>query len=180
MDGHRFDALTRSFAASGSRRRLLKGVVGGAVGGLLVRFGFDTATSAPAAQEAGSFGQGCRRDSDCFDGNPCTMNACLKKPYRWEGVCVSSPRPRGTRCRDEDDGNPCTRNVCDGSGNCSLEPLPNGAFCEVDDHYPGRCQDGMCVADLGGGDDDGDDGDDDGGGGDGGDDGDDGGGDDDD
>jgi hypothetical protein len=160
MDDHRFDDLTRAFAAPGSRRRLLKGVVGGAVGGLLVRLGFATARSAPAAQEAQGFGSACERDRDCFDGNPCTWNFCLERPYRREGVCININRPLGAGCPDDDD-NPCTRHVCDGFGNCIAVNRRNGAFCELDDQYPGVCRDGRCEADLGGGDDGDDDGDDD-------------------
>lgn len=55
----------------------------------------------------------CRKDDDCFKGNPCSENVCDKE----QGVCV----PRHLDC-----GLPCGFNkTCDGEGNC-VDP---NTFC---------------------------------------------------
>jgi hypothetical protein len=60
MDGSRFDSLTRSFAQSGSRRRLLGGMIAGTLG----LIGLNEAVAA----ECRTDGRTCRENANCCSG----------------------------------------------------------------------------------------------------------------
>jgi hypothetical protein len=78
MDGSRFDALTRSFAASGSRRRLLRGLIAGVIGLVGIR-----ETAAGATCRDG--GATCRESANCCSG------VCLPKNAQGRRLCQPSP-----------------------------------------------------------------------------------------
>ncbi len=63
---------------------------------------------------------GCTTDSQCDDGNPCTVDSCNS------GSCTSTASPDGTPCAD--DGDECTQDVCS-SGSCTHPPQPAGLSC---------------------------------------------------
>ena len=86
MDGTRFEALTRALAgAAPSRRRLLAGLAGGALGGLLARLGPEaaaaqTATCKPAGRKVRKRTQCCslrwkRKTRKCL-GCPAGTRLC--------------------------------------------------------------------------------------------------------
>src|SRR5262245_41545222 len=77
MDGTRFDALTRTFAQSGSRRRLLGGLVAGALGLVGLR-----EADAVACRTGG---QGCREHVDCCSGI-CNPPAPITRQRLCEGL----------------------------------------------------------------------------------------------
>lgn len=67
----------------------------------------------------------CTNNSQCDDGNFCTINTCV-------GVCVSVPR----NCAD---ANSCTSDECNETANqCEHDALPRGTFCTVL-IIPGAC-----------------------------------------
>ena len=61
MDGQRFDNLTKALASGASRRRVLKGLVGGIAGGLAAAFGRHRV----GAQTCGDIDDACFSDGDC-------------------------------------------------------------------------------------------------------------------
>ena len=77
MEDKRFDSLTRVMATGRSRREMLKLLVGGTAGGILVASVIDDAA-------AECHGIACSSDSGC----------CVGAPYCNGGVCsVSAPAP---------------------------------------------------------------------------------------
>ena len=71
----------------------------------------------------------CNSDTDCDDGNPCTINTC-NNPEAPDSFCSYSNEPGGTSC------GACKQ--CDGNGNCVNRP---------DGYNTGECGDGCqrCV-----------------------------------
>jgi hypothetical protein len=61
MDHQRFDAITRAMAGGTSRRRVLKGLAGGALGGLVALVGMGDAE----ARRCRPIGRNCRAHADC-------------------------------------------------------------------------------------------------------------------
>src|SRR5262249_12925000 len=109
----------------------------------------------------------CKRDSDCSDGNPCTVDRCTR-PGK---VCRHIPVSDGAACTD---GNVCTQGdtchagecvpgpatvctatdqchvagTCDPvTGGCSNPTAPDGAACNDRDlcTLTDTCQAGVCV-----------------------------------
>ena len=74
MDGYRFDELARLLAGSGSRRRLLRTLLGGAAGGVLVAAGLAEETEAAAR---------CKKDGDCRG-----CRRCKRRSGETWGRCV--------------------------------------------------------------------------------------------
>lgn len=124
MDDRRFDHFTRRFAASPSRRDILRLAAAGAVAAVgALRGARGSAQTAPCGP--------------CEDNNPCTTRRCR------EGVCVTRNVADGTPCSD--DGNPCTDDVCR-AGHCVHEPRL-GAACSSGNpcHIFSFCgNDGLC------------------------------------
>lgn len=134
MDDRRFDALTRVLSEGQSgRRRVVKGLVGGALAGVLGRFGMGTADAqdveASAARRCKNDRQ-CRRDSErccngrCLNilndrrvcggcGQRCgTGEACVN------GACVRACRTgRAGVCDADDCGDLCGCNTIFNGGN---------------------------------------------------------------
>ena len=117
MDGNRFDAWTRAWGASRSRRGALRLLAGGGLGALLARL----APAEVAAQEAQAVcrfvGEPCTVTSHCCHGNVCVDDRC---------ACRPNYTSCGGRCRDLRDnehhcgacdtachaGQTCCRGVC--------------------------------------------------------------------
>lgn len=91
-------------------------------------------SGAPAAAQL----EICLRQSDCNDGNECTLDTCLGVPV---GLCLHL----GDGCND---GNPCTDDHCNTNGReCVHVAAPAGAACDDGDPFTfgERCdRDGEC------------------------------------
>lgn len=75
---------------------------------------------------------GCLDDTDCDDGDPCTIDACIDQ------VCFNFPDPDPCCAIDCDDGNACTIDMCV-NGLCvyALANCDDGDMCTVDTCDPG-------------------------------------------
>jgi hypothetical protein len=67
VEGNRFDELTKSVATSASRRRVLRGIVAGAVASIGAAVGVRSADAALKRK----VGEICRKDGDCATGLTC-------------------------------------------------------------------------------------------------------------
>ena len=132
MDGHRFDDLTRALASGSSRRRVLKGLVGGAAGGALSLVGLRRA----GASHGRPAGATCIRNEHCASGvcDPQTRRCAGCVPFNQrcdpaENACcqeqggptICSPIAVGcslgfTFCAQGHGG------ACDGDCDCVCEP----------------------------------------------------------
>jgi hypothetical protein len=90
MDEHRFDTLTRSLVASGSRRGALRLLVSLGLGGTLIPLGAER-----AAAQCGLVRTSTQRASRCSRRNPCCENARCKNKR-----CKCKPE----WCDTDDDG----------------------------------------------------------------------------
>lgn len=72
----------------------------------------------------------CLADAECDDANECTLDACA------DGLCGSTPRPRGTSC---------ATGYCDGEGHC-LQCVEDGHCDDGSDCTTDLCADGACVS----------------------------------
>jgi hypothetical protein len=95
MDHELFDTWTRSLVASTSRRRALKTVAGGALGGLLTRTGLgETAAACAARGKACQTNGGCcsgfceMQDNDEFNRGGCGQRGSQFLPRCINGSCV--------------------------------------------------------------------------------------------
>jgi hypothetical protein len=103
----------------------------------------------------------CAADVDCFDGNPCTTDACSGGSCRSTAVADGSPCADGSVCNgaetcrggvctagatlDCDDGDACTADTCAAATGCRHTPLAGCPACGT----AGDCDDGNpCTDDL--------------------------------
>lgn len=110
---------------------------------------------------------GCISNSDCSDGNPCTLDRCLRNGEFFCG-CTSVPNVPAGRCCDPQtgaltpisDGDFCTTDSCNpDTGDVSHVPTgPDGTPCDDDGIActADRCQGGVCTHDAPDSDSDGD------------------------
>lgn len=152
MDEIRFDELTRQLGRGISRRTVLSGLAGSALGAVL---GLGGSRDASAACRKG--GAVCRKDGDCCTG------VCGEIDASGRGRCQCEPGLTlcGTQCRSLSSdakhcggcdhkcpGSVCGRGVCN-DGVCGLSPLPNsngrpcndGNRCTTGD----VCNEGVCA-----------------------------------
>src|SRR5680860_540254 len=136
MEDKRFDALTRSLAQGTSRRRMLKGLFGGLVGGAAVSV--VGAQRASAADRA--LGESCTTEDTCISPNICTVVACVSGTCEiTEGGC-----PDGELCCPEQGGScaPCCEggpsNCPTGAPVCLLATDPTNNTC-VECATPADC-----------------------------------------
>jgi hypothetical protein len=149
MDGPRFDRLTRAFATTPSRRRLLAGLTAGALGLIGVR-GSDAA-------RCRSIGNSCLQNGDCCTNYCATQSRtrrlceCPPGTVNCHNVCVdpatafqSDPANCGG-CDIVCPRTTCQIGVC-AQGSCGLAPDPNalGASCNDGD---GCTLNDVCQAD---------------------------------
>eukprot|EP01096_Ripella_sp_DP13-Kostka_P005734 TRINITY_DN1987_c0_g1_i1.p1 TRINITY_DN1987_c0_g1~~TRINITY_DN1987_c0_g1_i1.p1 ORF type:complete len:280 (+),score=86.62 TRINITY_DN1987_c0_g1_i1:62-841(+) len=93
----------------------------------------------------------CAEDSDCADGDPCSLDLCDTDSNTCELVIICDPpKPTPKACRDRtdcDDKNKCTEDVCE-EGLC-LNSLDEDSFsfpcCSSSDECPDHsCTDAYC------------------------------------
>ncbi len=158
MDGSRFDSLTRAFAEPGTRRRLLGGLVAGALGALGLR-----GTEAATCRAPGSV---CREDANCCSKVCGPTNAtgrrvcaCPSPTVACNGACVNpaafqSDPANCNACGRRCPGAPCMSATCTG-GTCGLtaNPAANGRSCDDGNSCTtgstclnGACQGGTTVS----------------------------------
>jgi hypothetical protein len=103
MDGQRFDELTRLLASGTPRRRVLKGVAGGALGLLGLRTASSVRAGADMSVDIGG---------ECSEDEECTLGSCL------EGVCACEDPAEPWR------GCPCISGADDQCGGGTLLCCP--------------------------------------------------------
>jgi len=83
----------------------------------------------------------CTEDTDCDDGNPCTVNSCDTET----STCGSAMVDEGESCPP--DTNPCTYDICDGAGQCTHPPIEvaRRVVCMRPEGLQGICVNGDCV-----------------------------------
>ncbi len=138
MDQERFDQITRTLAAGQSRRRLLKGLAGTALGGVLAAVGAGEAgAKGPCKTPNTKCGRGknavccssnqvCNGDGTCgprdmcanvycqTHANPCMVNACNS----FDGGCYPAYAAEGTECIYVDSNNFGSYSACNATGYC--------------------------------------------------------------
>jgi len=129
MDQERFDELTRTLASGQSRRGLLKGLTGTAIGGLLAAVGLSE-TSAKPEVPCKSPNHRCGKGKNavcCTSSQVCDNGACITPP---QDLCLG---------KDCDDNNECTTDYCS-EGVC-FHRLNTGGLCSSPDGSvgTGRC-----------------------------------------
>ena len=112
MDADRFDRLARTLAASASRRRVLRGLTGGVLGGVLGLVGLEEAAAACRLS-----GQRCSPANACCNGARCLDGRCRCKTGQGFEAC-NGP---GTKCVNTN----TSEQHC---GACD-QPCPTGAVC---------------------------------------------------
>jgi hypothetical protein len=150
MDGRSFDDLARLVATSHSRRRLLRGLVGGAAGGLLGLAG----VGAGAAVACRGAGRTCREDADCCSRTCGQDDRTGRRRCACRGgtaPCRNGCLPADGCCTNGDCAglvDQCAKGVCDqDSGRCR-RVVRTGARCDAGDPCTtdDRCQsDGTCA-----------------------------------
>ena len=161
MDQERFDRIARTLASGQSRRGVLKGLTGTAIGGLLAAVGIGEAVAAPPAGKPSK----CYGDnSSCTNGKQCCSGTCTNRTCapvipvdRCAGVtctatseCFTPGTCSGGVCSPQnpkDSGVSCSIGTCDGAGTCRAPEvctgLPLNASCATADQC---CPDGAAVA----------------------------------
>src|SRR6478735_2298617 len=144
MDGDRFDKLVKSLARDTSRRDVIKGLAGSAVGGMLAMARFNRSDAAPAAKVGI-----CHRTGSA--SNPVvyiTVSSNAIPAHQAHGDVINPDFQTDINncggcsivC---DDGDPCTINSCV-SGVCTYTKMDCSEFndtCNV-----GVCSGGVCSA----------------------------------
>jgi len=143
MDAQRFDALARSLATTRSRRTVLRGLVGGALGALFVGVWHDRqeVTAAPPC-----LGQTCVDAAGCCGGTVCDLTP--GSPTL--GTCQPAHGPCAATGTCASDADCCATEVCQ-AGVC----VPTHGGCVLGGACPAGdadccggevCANGVCVA----------------------------------
>ena len=111
MDQERFDRIARTLASGQSRRGVLKGLTGTALGGLLAAVG---------AGEAGARGPCRAPNHKCGKGKH--AQCCTSGQVCADGACTTPPPPDPCLSVDCDDRNECTTDICTPDGRCLHAP----------------------------------------------------------
>ncbi len=114
MDHERFDWLSRQVSAAGSRREMLRALVGGSVAAGVLALRPDAGSASQTVKGCRIPGQGCDRDRKCCSGK-CNNKVCQcldrgksclvvvsskLPPLPNKAVCCSSKCSRGThKCK---------------------------------------------------------------------------------
>jgi hypothetical protein len=115
MDAQRFDTLVRTLGVA-SRRHAVRLLVGGALGGLLARFGLEEAVATHGCRHTGA---NCTRPGQCCTGR-CAGN----------GTC--QPCRRASQCPSPPASEPCKQRVCTNTGTCVIKNKAKGTGCGGD------------------------------------------------
>jgi hypothetical protein len=168
MDDDRVDMNARAVARGGPRRRLLRSLVGAAIGGLHAAPAI--AASRPRANDpadesdrdragdgAGSAERsGCARlNKQCGQKKCCGVLSCKGGKCRCQGKtkpCKGKCIPKGDCCTPADcDGRACADGICQpclpGFKLCFLSCIPEDQCCNC--NPPKTCQAGACVCPSG-------------------------------
>lgn len=116
MDDRRFDAITRTLAATRPRRVTLRVLAASALGFGLSRLGL-----AEVAAGCKHLGQHCDQDKDCCNGLNCKQKKCACK--RGKVACGNTCCARGQQCVENGQGRPfccAPENAC-GDGCCARD-----------------------------------------------------------
>jgi len=131
MDERRFDTWTRAVAQSGSRRRLVRALLGGGAVLAAARRGL---SDAAAHHGIAGPGDACRTDSQCV-----AADAPMVCAWNGYGNGLSCCTYEGSNCAD--DSWCCGSNLCSG-GTCSSQSY--GCTGEGCDCYQGMYDDDPC------------------------------------
>lgn len=159
MDAQRFDSLSRTIAVGGTRRSVLRGVLGGLA--LLLpgaralaappdghgnkplgkqcnqHFQCETGYCDPATGTCG----GCSINADCDDGDPCTYDVCGSESHH----CFHDPIPDCRACtgsgRCPHGGECCGGRCCPDGSVCGASPSGEPACCAI-------CSNGVTCCDV--------------------------------
>lgn len=149
MDSLKFDKFTRLFATSPSRRSVVKGVAGLAVGGAVVAQAVEPAAACVKVNDNNNNNRQCNNDNDCCgdkDSVKCRNKKC---------VCRSGFRECDNKCVDRrTDSKNCGRcgKKCNGrnsncvNGSCSNEGVCVGVGIRCGDGYGDCCSGLACNA----------------------------------
>ena len=133
MDDQRFDSWTRAFAQSGSRRRLVRALAGGAALLMAARRG---QTDAAAHHGMAGPGEPCRTSDQCVAADaPMTCD--------WNGYGTNCCTYEGSNCAD--DSWCCGSNRCIG-GTCTSQPTGctgEGCSCYQGTYDGNPCDPGL-------------------------------------
>jgi hypothetical protein len=124
VDGDRFDALARSLAVPRPRRAFLKGVAGGAVGGLLVLIGRDEAS----ADDCKRTGKQCKKGIQCCSGNCVPSPSGSKSTAGSDSICCPAGQvqyPTGACCAPDNAAACAGKNCGTVTNNCG-QPVDCG------------------------------------------------------
>jgi hypothetical protein len=95
MDHERFDDMTKALATGTSRRRVLKGLAGAALGTV-----FGAGVTARADAEKPTTTASCKTVADCPPCHPCANAVCFHDPAISSGFGTGTCRCDG-RCPDK-------------------------------------------------------------------------------
>ncbi len=125
MDGQRFDDLTRSLAAVGSRRRLLSRLAAAPLAALATLLAAESGRAEHGCRHAG---RACTRDGQCCSGDCLGNETC---------ACT-----RASQCPPST--NPCKKAVCTAKGKCTFGNKADEVNCP-----DGTCCSGICSSQIG-------------------------------
>ena len=155
MDQERLDRITKHHSTGQSRRGLLKGLTGTALGGVLAAVGIGkTAAAPPAGKPSKCYGA----NSSCTNGKQCCSGTCTNRrcaPAIPVDLCAGAPpctatsecftagtcNPSTGQCSAQTPkaaDTPCSTGTCDGAGICAplgptcagtCDPFDIGSFC---------------------------------------------------
>jgi hypothetical protein len=140
VEGKRFDDLSRAIAGMSSRRRVLRGLVGGAIAGLAGGIGLRGADAAAVKRPGGAI---CRKPGDCEsnvclpDGTGRSRCGCGSNNSYCNGACCQTYCDPQYGCMDNIISpqcyEQCENNICFGMNNyynySFNESYPCEAFC---------------------------------------------------
>ncbi len=109
MDGHCFDDLTRALAEGTTRRRVLRGLAGGALAGAAALLERSPVTADGCKGE----GKACKKDEQCCSGLVCIPPTGAQATAKSESTCQPPPPTCGGF------GQPCCDSAaCDAGLTC--------------------------------------------------------------
>jgi len=101
--------------------------------------GSDDAAGGPREIPDGFVTQGCQTNSDCDDGDLCTVDTCIAISKTCDHAVV--------KCDDPSMNDDCQKGVCDKTlGSCTAMPINEAGSCtDATSMQPGACTAGACL-----------------------------------